>query len=573
MTCGLGRRGGMVEGRAAASRRIAARSGLVRDMAIVFAVAAWYQRFPLHRGANPVDEGWPLYAAMGLQAGRRLYSEAFFVFPPGHLLAAWLGLLVAPPGLVAARILYAGFAAALCATLVPLGRRITGPGFALLGALALALCLPTAQEQHSLFGYRYTVFSALALLCFAARIDGGRAGWMFGAGLLAGVQVSFRQDPAVALLLGIGLGLVAAKRTWREVFADVLLVSAGVLVVALPVLAWMLTQASAAELWREVGVRPIAMTALQQMPMPRLFRPRLADHNAIALAFYAALFRAIPVVYAIYLAVLLRRWVRLARAGRPFDRPLLLAIVAWATIYYARALGRADVPHLGSAIPPFALLLGHASGAIATRAARASGGSCRARRAVAFAVGAGVFLSWLYLNDAGRIPWRQPWPPIRAPILGRGVGLYARSFRSDLIAEEIRRRLPADETVLMLGPASLPYVASGRLGPGGADIVMPGTFLDEEEESRFIERLERRRPGLVLWPYDPFDNMKRRDVERTAPRLVEWVRRRYRPGGAVAGMRVLVPAGRRPPSSDRPADAVPVVPPPPAGTTPGSGPR
>ena len=41
------------------------------------------------------------------------------------------------------------------------------PGFALLGALLLAVAAPSSHQGHLLFGYRYLVFSALALLAFA----------------------------------------------------------------------------------------------------------------------------------------------------------------------------------------------------------------------------------------------------------------------------------------------------------------------------------------------------------------------------------------------------------------------
>jgi hypothetical protein len=56
---------------------------------------------------------------------------------------------------------------------------------------------------------------------------------------------------------------------------------------------------------------------------------------------------------------------------------------------------------------------------------------------------------------------------------------------------------------------------------------MPGTFLRPEEELAMIERLEGAPPALVITSRRFFD----RDVTRSpigiAPRLWEWVERRY----------------------------------------------
>ena len=58
---------------------------------------------------------------------------------------------------------------------------------------------------------------------------------------------------------------------------------------------------------------------------------------------------------------------------------------------------------------------------------------------------------------------------------------------------------------------------------------MPGTFLEDAEETRFLARLQAVPPRLVIWPGWPFDTDPKRAVQRTAPRVSRWVQERYRP--------------------------------------------
>ena len=92
---------------------------------VLVAVSVAYESLFIHHGiAWLFDEGWPLYAAMRLHAGGVLYADVFFPFPPGHLLPAWLAYALDPPGIILARIFYAGFNVVLCVAMYFLGRRV-----------------------------------------------------------------------------------------------------------------------------------------------------------------------------------------------------------------------------------------------------------------------------------------------------------------------------------------------------------------------------------------------------------------------------------------------------------------
>jgi hypothetical protein len=84
------------------------------------------------------------------------------------------------------------------------------------------------------------------------------------------------------------------------------------------------------------------------------------------------------------------------------------------------------------------------------------------------------------------------------------------------------------DTILDLSAAPLFHVLTGRPGPGQFDVVIPATFLNEDEEHAFVERLEAFPPTVVVTSVMPFDNMRTRAVSVTAPLVTRWLRTHYR---------------------------------------------
>ena len=87
------------------------------------------------------------------------------------------------------------------------------------------------------------------------------------------------------------------------------------------------------------------------------------------------------------------------------------------------------------------------------------------------------------------------------------------------------------------------HAMTGRVGPGHADVLMPGTFRDDDEESAFLERVKGNPPRLVLFPGKPFDGMEARAVQSWAPRLTGWVKEHYRPLGHPGKYILMAPRG------------------------------
>jgi hypothetical protein len=510
---------------------------------IVLTVSAVYESLFVGHGLNVVDEGWPLYTAMRLHEGGVLYDDVFFVFPPGHVLVAWLAYALDPPGVVLARTLYAGVSVALSLGIYGLGRRVMRPSFALVGALLLAVGATSAHMQQLVFGYRYLVVSLLAILAFSQYLRGRDPRWMFAAGLMTGVALLFRLTPAFAAGCAIGVGVLAAGGAVRTWLRDWGLYGLGIALVVAPVLAWFLVSVGPEKLWLEVVVRPVAMTDQQSLPMPDLSGwPEGAARKQISDWFVGIQFRAWTLLYVGYAGALGALWARALFARRTFAYPLLTVVVVWGGVYFLRSFGRSDSAHLYSAIPPVCLLLGHLASVLVPPSA-AKPAAWRRPALAAFA--AAALGLWIFLMGSDRAldPRYRGDAPLEA--LDRRVELRAKSpLRSiDRIVKQIRSRSQPGDTILDLSASSLFHVLTGRLGPGHADIVMPGTFLSEAEEREFLGRLVRKPPAVVIYPGKDFDDMPERAVARTAPLVTRWVFRNYRrvPGGG--RFIIMVPAG------------------------------
>ena len=293
------------------------------------------------------------------------------------------------------------------------------PRYALLGAALLAVAAPRSHMMHLLYGYRYMLWAVLVLLAFARRLDTGRRTWMLLAGGLAGVSLFFRVTPAFAVSCGIGVAVLSTSRHWRSWFADWLPYAGGLLLVVAPVLLWLGLGVGLERVWREVILHPVAM--LQPLPVPDLFVPDSWSREAITAAWRPLALRVFSVLYAGYALALLVSWLRCLRARRPFAHSLLLAVVVWGLVFFARSFGRADEAHMDTTLPPICLLLGHLTGVVAARWRGGEGETPRFRRCAVGAC-AGVFALWVFLIGARCLPRSRSLLPANGDSHQAGAG-------------------------------------------------------------------------------------------------------------------------------------------------------
>ncbi|MBW2386623.1 MAG: glycosyltransferase family 39 protein [Deltaproteobacteria bacterium] len=512
-------------------------------LALLLAVSIGYESAFIYHGLNLYDEGWPLYSAMRLHAGGVLYQDVFFVFPPGHLLAAWIGYALDPPGIVIARIVYAAFNVSLCVAIYFLGRRLLPASFALLGSLLLAVAAPDTHLYHYHFGYRYLVFSVLALLAFSERLRTGDARWLLAGGMCTGIALCFRLTPAFAVSVAVAVGILLAESDWRRWLRDGGLFAAGLAIVAVPVVTWFAHGIGLEVLWREVVVRPIAMTDLQSIEIPDATLPEFWNRLAINELFTAIQFRAWAILYAGYAAALGYRWARDLKARRPFYPVLLAVVVVWGAVFFLRTQGRSDSGHLESALPPVCLVLAHSLSRLLPWQRRGREREGWTRRLATGGLIVGTLAAWIFLFGtdhlltSGRLsaaPYESLSGRISVPNDWQTRSLDGR------IRRLVERTDPGD-TILDLSAAPMVHVLTGRPGPGRFDVVVPGTFLDANEERRFVELLEAHPPAVVVTATKPFDGMASRATSATAPLVAGWLRTHYRIDHVTGDYKLWVP--------------------------------
>jgi hypothetical protein len=510
---------------------------------LLLSVSVVYESLQLHHGLALFDEGWPAYAVMRLRAGGALYGDVYFPFPPGHLLAAWIAQVFDPPGIVLSRRIYSAFNTAACLGLYLLARRVMAPRFALLAGLLLAVAAPRSHWWHLLFGYRYMVFSQLALLCWARRLRSGERRFAVAAGAWTGVALGFSLTPAFAAACGVALSAVAAERDPRRWLRDWGAFALGLGLAVAPLLAWFAPGVGLAAVWDQVVMRVLVLQETQSRSMPGLALPEgWGDRKGLYRSFIGLEYRLYIALVLAYAGALAARWWRARRGGRAFGDALLLAIVVWAGASLLRTLGRTDESHLDSTLPPFCLLLAHALGLAARRLAPAARAP---RRALAAAGLVGALAAWSFLlgtdhqlADARRGTHRLRSLPERIELADARL-----AANIDRLLAEIARTTRPEQTILDLSASPYLHVLSGRLGPGGLDVVMPGAFPDARDEEALLARLSAAPPAAVVWPRRAFDRMSERSLRATAPRVREWVMQRYRTLLAGSTYALLLPIG------------------------------
>lgn len=515
-------------------------------VAIVIAVSVGYESLFIHHGINRIDESWPLYAGMQLSAGGTLYGDVLWVFPPGHVWIGWLAHALDAPGFVFARTLYAALTVALCATLYALGCRVMPRSYALLGVLLLAIAAPRGHIYHLLFGYRYLVWTVLALLAYDRRLRTGDLRWMLVAGLLAGWALVFRLTPAFAVSCGIGIAVITADPRPREWLRDWTAYGVGLLIPTLPMLAYFASTVGVEQFWHEAVVHPLVMLERQSIPIPPMTLAGIdwGDRESVYRGFLAFQYRLHWLVYGGYAIALGALYARSRTRGATFGYPLLLAVVIWGGVFSVRSVARADEPHLDTTVPAFCLLLGGLVG-LALQRVLPPGWSPRRQMAALAAAGAAVLGAWIYVLgvDLYVSDEKLGSDPLYSTSDSIEIAVDRKADAIDGAAALIETNTAPDDRILVVDAAPLFYVLTGRRGPGYLDIVMPGTFITEQDEIDFLKRLKSDPPAAVVWPAFHFDDLPERRFAAVAPRLAKWVRRAYRPIGPTRRWIVMLRRG------------------------------
>jgi hypothetical protein len=272
------------------------------------------------------------------------------------------------------------------------------------------------------------------------------------------------------------------------------------------------------------------MTDLQSIEVPDMILPESWTRRSISKLFTAVQFRAWAVLYGGYAAVLAFQWVRATAKQRPFRPVLLAVVVVWGAVFFVRTLGRSDVGHLESALPPVCLVLAHLASRVLPWQRRGAPSEGWAKRLATGGLIAGTLAVWIFLfeTDQRLTRERRGWAPIEVL---HGEIFFPNTWRPRAVDRRVMTLLDRTEpgdTILDLSAAPIFHVLTDRMGPGWFDVVIPGTFLDADEERAFVEHLEASPPAVVVTSVTPFDRMRSRAVSITAPLVARWLRTNYR---------------------------------------------
>jgi hypothetical protein len=257
---------------------------------VLFAVALvllWIGLDPY--AINVYDEGVIVYGAQRILQGEVPYRDFWGLYPPGQFLAVAALFKAFGSSLLVERAWDTVLRAAIAALVYLIAARLAGRGVAMI-VWILALGWLWAVEF-----YGYSMIPALLLVLLSAwffiRFLESQTGMLalFAAGLFVGGTIAFRHDVAAYVYLAEVLTLLAlaiAQRApaagpsfgkgVRQLALDLVALSAGAVVAALPLALYLIIAAPPADVLDQLIVFPATVyTHVRHLPYPSPFEPSL----------------------------------------------------------------------------------------------------------------------------------------------------------------------------------------------------------------------------------------------------------------------------------------------------------
>ena len=169
-----------------------------------------------------------------------------------------------------------------------------------------------------------------------------------------------------------------------------------------------------------------------------------------------------------------------------------------------------------------------------------------------------VLSAWVLLNgvDLYAMPKARGEEPLVA-LAGEVRGNALTVAMVDPLVQVLDELSKPGDVLLDLSATPLIHVLTGLQGVGGADLIMPGTFLGAEEEAAFLERAASASPTLVLLPRAAFDGRSERAVWEVAPQVFGWVNENFVRSRELRDFLVLMPRSAEVQRSRESSDVAP----------------
>ncbi len=501
-------------------------------LSVLLVIGIAYQAVLLREGIGLIDEGHLANGARRLAAGEILYRDVYTVYPPASFhVVAWL-FDAFGVNLLVVRGFHVAMTLALAALVFIASRRWMERPFALLAAALVAGTGWHVVLEGCHYAYLYGAVPMAALLLLARAGEHGAIGRSasFGIGVLSGLALAFRLEPAVGLGLAGTSVLLARTGLGPKLFAQLAWIVLGASVVVVPIGIVYAAQGALGDLllavfWTSFG--QYLEGGEFNLPVPNFeLWPDEWSRRAIRRWFVSWEFR-IPVL--LYLAAVFEfaraEWRRRrSRSSEPVASRTLerLALALFGAVLYLRATGRSDYYHLAPVLFP-AYVLG------ADWLARAFRRWVPPRAAwLAHPLALLLLVASLGIHEFDRALSRHRDASDKLEIMPGGPLVERSQALDDLIAD-LRRRTAPGEPIVVLPWYPIVYFLADRPNPTRFDWLFPGYLTSESEVAGFIDEIDRSGARVVVYSPISIDGLPDRSLAAFAPEIDRFLRRRFAP--------------------------------------------
>ena len=505
---------------------------------LVLAFAAWYWLQYFNRATNLLDEGSTAAQALRIVNGELIYRDFFTVVTPGsYYTVAWLFEIFGATLMVLRWTALVTGLGILLITLTIARRVMVWPFAAAAGLLTTVwgwfLVTPNFYSLEA------ALLSLIALACYVygapsyAKASEGRPAsrWMLAAGVAAGLTAMVKQNVGAYTAAGILITIWASRLFddapgWRGRMKMSVQFIAGISIVVLPTLLWLIAKGAGAYLYESWVYYPLVKyTERFARPFPDFFP--LAENDPFDL--WTKMVIYLPVwVYpfaVIAIAVLARKYWRDRDASAQVEGHALLAITAVGVLTLLQAWPRADVPHILFGLQPTFILFAYLLFCV-WRALLRQGFGGQARTFVASIALIVTMTPALTLLWKGykRTDWEYQ-NYIVAVRTDRAKGIFTGGLeaqRIDVVTKYIAEHTAPDDPVFVVPWASGFYFLANRSNPTRTDFML---FEDSEAYPCLLSRLDARAPKYVIYGYT-WDVDEKHFRDYAAP-IDRYIRSRY----------------------------------------------
>jgi hypothetical protein len=318
---------------------VSKRAALVGGLLVFAAALVYFSSYAQYGLAY--DEGYLLDGVERLMDGQLIYRDFHHTYAPGRFYLIALAFQAFGRNLLVERYVFAFLEAVKCLLAFLIVRELTRSWWSL---LAPFLIMIAPGPWHKVFFSSVGFVATYAVVLSIRR----RPGFLVVAGLVVGCCAFFRQDVAgfafLGGLAGIAIHGLTEHRGVRDLFLRVVLLAAGILIIAAPVLLYFHLHEALKPMIHQITVDGMRDNMTNRIPYPGLGAVTRVDSSYLLYVLPVKLLFYLPfAVYALTLLVILRRV--LSRKWTPAATSLVVVALV-SILAFNQSVWRSDLGHL-----------------------------------------------------------------------------------------------------------------------------------------------------------------------------------------------------------------------------------